>query len=387
MQDESIPARLIERLWPLIDKTDTHWWWTGDRFSGGYGRITVGRRAWCVHRLVWTLLRGPIPPGLFVCHACDAEFPPGDTTYRACCNPDHLFLGTVQDNVADMVRKGRSTAGDRNPSRTRPDRLARGAQNHKTKLTEDQVRAIRARYAAGGVTQVDLAREFGVDKPAIWKILQHRTWKYVTPEGHAASHEPPPPPAPRPRGRPGRKPQPRIPCVCEVCGKAFEMTQADARRGRGRRCSRSCGLTKLLAPNCVCPRCGRAVYRTPSQLASRANVYCSILCSNLSRPTEPLWSRIWRQVDYGGEGCWEWTGCVNPGGYGVLSITEDGRTRPYAVTRLVWRLIHGDWPIFACHACDNRRCVRPSHLFNGTAADNVADMWAKGRGPDRRKSH
>jgi len=328
----------------------------------------------------------PHPPGLFVCHACDAEFPPGDTSYRACCNPDHLFLSTLQDNVDDMVRKGRSTAGDRNPSRTRPDRLARGAQNRKTKLTEEQVRLIRAAYTAGGVTQEALAERFGVAKPAIWKILQHRNWKYVTPDGQGARDEQPPPPPPKPRGRPGRKPQPRIPCICEVCGKAFEVTQANYRRGRGRRCSASCGKKKMLAPNCVCPRCGTAVYRTPSQLASRANAYCSVACATRSRPTEPLWSRVWRRIDYGGTGCWEWSGGTDRGGYGVLSVGENGTRRPYHVTRLVWRLIHGAFPTNALHRCDNPLCARPSHLFDGSKADNNRDMVAKGRGRPAEKA-
>lgn len=64
----------------------------------GYGILGRDGKSWLAHRWVWTQERGPIPEGMVVCHTCDVP---------ACVNIDHLFLGTVRDNVRDMAAKGR----------------------------------------------------------------------------------------------------------------------------------------------------------------------------------------------------------------------------------------------------------------------------------------
>lgn len=129
------------------------WLWSGasDR---GYGRLRVNGRVYKAHRVAWMVCRGEIPSGTHVCHHCDN--PP-------CCNPDHLFLGSDADNVADKIRKGR---------------MRRGVDMPGAKLDPDKVREIRGRTAAGE-TQNAIARALGVSPAAISHVLDGRNWKHV----------------------------------------------------------------------------------------------------------------------------------------------------------------------------------------------------------------
>ena len=90
------------RFWNKVDKSGACWLWTASARKG-YGHFRVGARSKGSHRVSWELERGPIPEGLHVLHNC----PGGDN--RACVNPDHLWLGTNADNMADKVAKGRHT--------------------------------------------------------------------------------------------------------------------------------------------------------------------------------------------------------------------------------------------------------------------------------------
>jgi hypothetical protein len=83
------------------------------------------------------------------------------------------------------------------------------------------------------------------------------------------------------------------------------------------------------------------------------------------------------KVEKRGE-CWEWTGYRMPSGHGQLRRSRSGGI--LLAHRYVWRELVGEIPDCVLHRCDNPPCVRPSHLWLGTQADNIADMWAKGRG-------
>ena len=91
------------RFWARVRKTDSCWLWTGARSDHGYGVLRPQAAPQVrVHRLSWAMHRGPIPEGLHVLHRCDV---------RSCVNPDHLFLGSQADNMADMWAKQRGRYG------------------------------------------------------------------------------------------------------------------------------------------------------------------------------------------------------------------------------------------------------------------------------------
>src|SRR5215469_8759709 len=90
---------LPDRFWSKVDRTGDCWLWTASK-KGEYGGFRVGNRIRRAHDVVFEVCAGPIPYGLEVCHRCDRPL---------CVRPSHLFLGTHAQNMADMVRKGRSS--------------------------------------------------------------------------------------------------------------------------------------------------------------------------------------------------------------------------------------------------------------------------------------
>lgn len=85
-------------FWNKVEKTTSCWLWIGSKTGSGYGKLKRKGKFYTAHRVSWEVYNGPIPKGMLVLHTCDV---------RNCVNPKHLFLGTHQDNMDDMVRKGR----------------------------------------------------------------------------------------------------------------------------------------------------------------------------------------------------------------------------------------------------------------------------------------
>lgn len=145
------------------------WVWDGQHKDSGYGRFVFDakKNPMAAHRASWILNRGPIPPGLFVCHTCDN--PP-------CVRPDHLFLGTNLDNVRDMMAKGRS-GYQRYPERYKSATVRKVRRERFRKLTDTQVAEIRASPESFTV----LARRFSMSDVSIRNIRRGRRYAHLPP--------------------------------------------------------------------------------------------------------------------------------------------------------------------------------------------------------------
>jgi len=160
----------IARFWSKVDKSGDCWIWIAGRIQTGYGSFYANGRSHRANRVAYEIATGPIPEGMFVCHRCDNP---------SCVRPDHLWLGSAAENSADMVAKGRAASGDQSPVRLHPESRPRGEKHHAAKVTAETVKAIRARYVQGGVTQMALAALFSLDQTTISDIIRRRSWRHL----------------------------------------------------------------------------------------------------------------------------------------------------------------------------------------------------------------
>jgi hypothetical protein len=148
------------RFWDKVEKTDGCWEWTASRDRYGYGDFRYGPERGCkrvrAHRFAYEIHNGSIPDGLHVLHRCDN--PP-------CVNPDHLFVGSNADNMADKTTKGRATGA------------APGPEHHLTHLTDDDVENIRA--LRPGHTLKFIGDLFGMTPSNVSHIVNRKTWRHI----------------------------------------------------------------------------------------------------------------------------------------------------------------------------------------------------------------
>ena len=141
------------------------WLWLGSVWGNGYGRIKINGECKKASRASWEIHNGAIPTGMYVCHRCDNP---------ACVNPDHLFLGTPKDNIADCIKKGRLPNNSGN--KVFRENMGRpGEKNRFAKLTESQVISIRK----DGRRYVEISKDYGITPECVSQIVNRKTWKHL----------------------------------------------------------------------------------------------------------------------------------------------------------------------------------------------------------------
>jgi hypothetical protein len=142
---------LKERFHEKYTVTPDCWIWFAGFGNSGYGHFWNGKKPVPAHRVSYEIFKGIIPDGMCVMHSCDN---------RACVNPSHLTLGSIQENCQDMVNKNRQ---------------AKGSRCSKAKLNESQICTIKTDARSNR----KLASEYGVSHTVIWKIKNNTSWRHV----------------------------------------------------------------------------------------------------------------------------------------------------------------------------------------------------------------
>lgn len=135
--------------------------WTGGKISNHikgnkHGLYLFRTKKVYSHRLSYQLWNGVIPPGLCVLHKCPVD------SDGQCINPEHLKIGTVKDNSIDQANDGNSIYGEK---------------NGKSKLTSEDVLAIRAAWPAISCSR--LARQYNVNTSTIRRVVNREMWKHI----------------------------------------------------------------------------------------------------------------------------------------------------------------------------------------------------------------
>lgn len=160
-----LPEPPEERFWRFVDKRgpDECWMWLGSACGSGYKYPTFwdGGRQGKGHRFSYELHSGKkIPKGMVVCHRCDVPM---------CVNPDHLFVGTPKDNIADCVLKGRFRSG-----------VSLGEDSGMNKFKSHQILKVKRLLLETTLDRKQIAKKAGVTRTTVGAVAQGRVWVHLT---------------------------------------------------------------------------------------------------------------------------------------------------------------------------------------------------------------
>jgi len=136
------------------------WNWIAFKNKAGYGQFKMDGKMHRAHRVSYELYKGEITKGLVVRHSCDNT---------SCVRPEHLEVGTLQDNTDDMMKRGRHKCGIT---------IQKGEKNGNVKLIEADIPQIR-QMLQNGVYHKIIAELFGVSSQQISKINTGKTWSHI----------------------------------------------------------------------------------------------------------------------------------------------------------------------------------------------------------------
>ncbi len=141
-------------FWSRVVKSDGCWEWGGGVDQNGYGKVGRAGRMWFAHRYSYTISKGEIPHGMVVMHSCDN---------RRCVNPEHLSVGTHQDNMRDKAEKG----------------TEKGSKHPAAKLSEEDAYNIRSFLSLRDFTCQEIGEMFGVHASTVKGIKYGVHWTHV----------------------------------------------------------------------------------------------------------------------------------------------------------------------------------------------------------------
>lgn len=149
-----------DRVIKSINKHSSGCWIWGKSIRNGYGQISMNGKVTYAHRVAYAMFKGDIPEGLFVRHS-------NNCISRACCNPDHLTLGTNADNMQDVRNAGYDKVV-----------TGKGEEHYNAKLNEQAVADIRDEIRAGA-RPIDLVDKYGISISVICKVARGESWGHV----------------------------------------------------------------------------------------------------------------------------------------------------------------------------------------------------------------